>query len=78
MFKVYTGHPIDYPYQTENRVFVPLNVHYRLDISPDMILADEELKNYPVNARNCFQDETEWKHIKIFKVKVRLKCCKCF
>lgn len=62
---------MDYPHQTENRVVVPLNVHYRLDVSPDMILANEGLKNYPLKTRNCFLDKTEWNHMKIFKVKVR-------
>lgn len=70
LHKIYVGHPIDYPHHTDNRIFVPLNVIYRLDISPDMIVTDRELKNYPIKTRNCFLDETEWKHIKIFKVKV--------
>lgn len=60
---------MDYPYQKENRIFVPLNVHYLLNIIPDMILADEGLSRYPLKSRKCFIEEKEWNHIKIFKVR---------
>lgn len=59
---------MDYPYHTEKRIFVPLNVNFRLDILPEMILADDGLKAYPLKSRNCFIDEREWVHMKIFKV----------
>lgn len=72
------AHPIEYPYHTENRIFVSLNAHYRLDIIPEMILADSELKHYPLKARNCFIEESEWNYIKIFKVRVKMKRCLAF
>lgn len=62
---------MDYPYQEENRVFVPFNVQYTFNIIPKMILADEKLKNYPLKVRQCFTKDTEWNHMKIFKVNER-------
>lgn len=61
---------MDYPYHEENRVFVPLNVQYTLNISPKMIMADEAVEDYSLNARKCFIKKNEWNHMKIFKVKV--------
>lgn len=70
---------MDYPYHTEKRTFVPLNVNFRVDIFPEMILADERIKTYSLKSRNCFINEREWSHVKIFKVQhnisVQFKCC---
>lgn len=59
---------MDYPHHIENRVFVPLNTQYLLNINPEMILADEGLRHYDMKDRNCFIDKSEWNHMKIFKV----------
>lgn len=59
---------MDYPYNIEHRTFVPLNVHYLLNIIPDIILADEDIGHYPLKGRKCFIQEKEWNHIKTFKV----------
>lgn len=59
---------MDYPYHQEKRIFVPLNVQYTLNVVPDMILADDELRKYPLKARRCLINEIEWDHMKVFKV----------
>lgn len=64
---------MDYPYNEENRVFVPLNLQYTINISPMMVLMDEAVKRYPLNARKCFIEEKEWNHMKTFKVKKDFK-----
>lgn len=58
---------MDYPFQEETRIFIPLNVHYTINIIPKMVFADEKLKKYPLNARKCFIKDSEWKHMKIYK-----------
>lgn len=60
---------MDYPFQKGRRLFVPLNTKYTFNVIPDMILTNDKVKKYPLKARNCFVDETEWDHLKIFKVK---------
>lgn len=59
---------MDYPFQEENRVFIPLNVQYTINIIPKMVFADEKLKHYSLKARKCFIKESEWRHMKIYKV----------
>lgn len=67
--KIYVGHPMDYPYHMEKRVFVPLNVQFTLNIVPDMILVNENLKQYSMKNRQCLIDKSEWDYMKIFRVK---------
>lgn len=60
---------MDYPYHIEHRIFVPLNVHYLLNISPEMVLADEGVGHYPLEDRKCFIQQRESNHFNIFKVR---------
>lgn len=59
---------MDYPFQKETRIFVPLNCQYTINVVPDMILADDTLKYYSLKARKCFIRDKEWSHMKIFRV----------
>lgn len=59
---------MDYPFQMENRIFIPPDVQYTLSVVPDLVLAYDELKDYPLKLRKCFSQDEGWSRLKVFKV----------
>ncbi|XP_063708006.1 pickpocket protein 28-like [Culicoides brevitarsis] len=88
-FYIYVHHPMDYPYDIQNRVFIPTNSKYDLKIIPDLMLADKSLKKYAMKTRKCSFGDSDETNIKFFNhfsinncllecaAKESLKFCEC-
>uniref|UniRef100_A0A336LY76 CSON008076 protein n=1 Tax=Culicoides sonorensis TaxID=179676 RepID=A0A336LY76_CULSO len=66
-FKIYIGHPVDYPYLEDTSVFIPLNVETTLSITPDIMTASDELKYYSLKNRQCLLKKDNWTRMDTFR-----------